>query len=84
MHQTPSILTQGSNSAEVITDGINGYLGVNKMPEDFADSIQAIFADRNTFNKVSKGARETLGLTWSQIMPEVVDRYRSIIKRKSK
>lgn len=84
VHQTPSILTQGSNSAEVITDGINGYLGVNKTPEDFADSIQAIFADRNTFNNVSKGARETLGLTWSQIMPEVVDRYRSIIKRKSK
>ncbi len=84
VHQTPSILTIGSNSAEVVEDAVNGYLGVNETPQHMADLIQTIFADKMKLSAVAIEARKTLGLTWNQVVPEVLDRYRMLIKRKGK
>lgn len=81
VHQTPSILTIGSNSAEVVQDGVNGYLGANQTPDELATLIQKVMADTEKQKQVSLAARETLGLTWTQVVPEVLDRYQALIKR---
>lgn len=83
VHYTPTILSEGCTSAQVINHEENGYLAPNKTPEEFADTIIRILSDKETLNKVSEGAAKTLGLTWRQVMPEVVDRYKSLIKRKA-
>jgi len=84
VHHTAAILTEGCTSAEVINPDVNGFLAPNKTPEEFAETIINIFSDKKKLQQVSDGAAATLGLTWNQLMPEVEDRYRSIIKRYNK
>lgn len=74
----PSILLEGSTAAEVIRDGRNGFL-TNKSPEDFADLIVHLAANRDELRTARNGARSTLVRSWQNVVEEVVDRYDTLI-----
>lgn len=82
-HCTPALLIDGSTSAEVITDHQNGFLVRNDI-NDFAARILELDKNRSLIDSVGRRAAQTLGLKWREIMPEIEDRYRSLIKRKQK
>lgn len=78
MMGTPSVLLKGATAAEVIVDGMNGFLA-EATPESYADTVRRIYADGETLNRVARGASSTLTRSWRDVMEEVYDRYKSII-----
>ena len=80
-HYTPSLLLDGSTSAKDMMHGQNGFLAPQTGVADFAQAIENIILDKETCLQVGKSSAISLGKTWDQVVPEVVDRYRSIINR---
>lgn len=80
---TPSVLLKGSTASEVISDRNNGFLTENN-PKDFADLIEYVSKNRELLEEVSIGARNSLVRSWEDVVGEVVDRYDTLIKLKSK
>lgn len=78
MH-TPTIMLEGSTSAEVIRDGINGFL----TPNDellYARRVQYLLEHPDTIYQVGHRASETIARSWENVVEEVILRYRDIIK----
>lgn len=80
---TPAVLVSGATAAEVITDGRNGFL-TRRTPEAYARVIESLSADRSKLRYVATGARQTLVRSWQDVVGEVEDRYRSLIRRSCK
>lgn len=80
---TPSILLKGSTAAEVIRDTENGYL-TERTPESYCKEIERLAADRAGIAKVGEEARRSLVKGWDEVMAEVTDRYRVLIKNHRK
>lgn len=77
---TPAVLLEGSTAAEVINDGMNGFLTA-RSPEAFAGLITHLASDRQTLRRVANEARNTLVRSWEDVVGEVIDRYKVIISR---
>ena len=77
---TPSIVARGSNTAEIIQDGINGFLSDNDVTA-FANRLRYILERPTIISWAAKGAAETLVRPWSDIAVEVLDRYQHLIDR---
>ncbi len=80
MMGTPSVIINGSTASEVIVDGENGFLAENS-PESYAEKIRFLYNRRDALLTAAKGAASTLTRSWSQVIEEVVDRYKVIIER---
>lgn len=76
----PSLLTAGSNSAEVVNDGVNGYTEENDA-DKMAARIETIFADRSAMHAVGQNARETIPISWDDIVRRAESKYRTLEKR---
>ncbi len=81
VHRTPSVLMSDALCSKGIAGGENGYIIDETTPKGYAEKIINILENNNLYNKISKNAASTLGLTWSKLMPEVEDRYRHLIQR---
>ena len=77
---TPSIVARGSNTAEIIKDGINGFLSDNDVTA-FANRLRYILERPTIISWAAKGAAETLVRSWNDIAVEVLDRYQHLIDR---
>jgi len=77
---TPSLLIEGSCSAEGILHGQNGYLCKN-TPESIA---QAIVQALKTAKTVGQAAKKTIPIPWNQLMLAVEARYEALIQKKRK
>ena len=77
---TPSIVARGSNTAEIIKDGINGFLSDNDVTA-FANRLRYILDCPTIISWAAKGAVETLVRSWNGIAVEVLDRYQHLIDR---
>lgn len=77
---TPSIVARGSNTAEIIKDGINGFLSDNDVTA-FANRLRYILERPTIISWAAKGAAETLVRSWEDIAVEVLDRYQHLIDR---
>ena len=75
----PALLVKGSNSAEGIDDGYNGFLSCND-DEAYAFSIRTILSSPCTCMKAGENARKTLYRDWEQIVDEVAYRYMKLIE----
>jgi len=75
----PSLVLQGSSTAEIIDDGVNGFI-VNENAANAADAIRAIFSDRKRLEQVSIAASEQVYLTWAKAVERAVERY-EVVKR---
>lgn len=77
---TPSILLEGSTSAELVTDGHSGYL-IQRTPEAYAAAISRLASDRPAILSVGRGARQALCRPWHNVIDEVMELYEEIIQR---
>lgn len=80
---TPGLLVRGSNAAEKITDGVNGYI-CEENAEHAAEKIKAIFSSEKSPEEIGKAAMQTVSCPWSRIIPVVIDKYNSVIKNFNK
>lgn len=78
---TPSLVTRGSNTAEFIRDGINGFLADNDITA-FANRLRYLLERPVVISWAAKGASETLARSWKDVSGEVLDRYQHLIRRK--
>lgn len=83
VHGTPSLLLDGSTCSKEITDLHNGFVVANNI-DAFVAKIIALNANRSLLTEVAANAQESLCGTWHDLIPEIEDRYRSLIKRKQK
>ena len=77
---TPSLLVEGSCSAEGVTHGENGYLCQNSV-EQIAQGIQDALP---TVAAVGMNARDSIPIPWNRLMEQVEQRYTALIARKGK
>ena len=80
---TPSVLLRGSTAAEVISDNNNGFL-LDNSPEQFGQLISHFASDRSELKKAATGARNSLVRSWEDVVDEVSERYKVIIKNHHK
>lgn len=80
-HHTPSVLMSDALCAKGLTDRVNGYIIDECTPDVYADKIIEFMSNTEIYNKISECASTTLCKTWDQLMPEVEDRYKSLIRR---
>ena len=81
--QTPSVLIEGSTCAEIVNDGVNGFLTQNS-PESFAGRIKELMPRRDIIGSAGLHASQTIARSWEDVAGEVYDRYVNLIARKSK
>ena len=79
--QTPSLLLAGSTSAEIIKDEVNGYLALNDL-SSYAEKLKRLIHQRDSLHEVGIEASRSIARPWSDVMDEVLDRYRLLIKKK--
>jgi len=77
---TPSVIVRGSNAAEGIRDGENGFLCENS-PESLAGVIQKALEHPEKLRQIGEEARHSVFLSWESVMDDmVIPRYLEIIK----
>ncbi|MCL2747445.1 MAG: glycosyltransferase [Oscillospiraceae bacterium] len=75
----PSILIEGANAAEDIVHGDNGFLCEN-TPEDLSDCIHMALRDDELRRKVGQRAKQTLPVSWEEIVEKAYGRYEEIVE----
>lgn len=78
--KTPSILLKNSTAAEVIRDGVNGFLA-DADAEAFAAKVVRILENPRELELAGLEAQRSLCRTWEHVVSEVRQRYLSILSR---
>ena len=73
----PALLVTGSNAAEVVTDGQNGFTEENDC-EKMTKKILDIFS--GDLKAVGEKARKTIPVSWETIIERVVKEYNRVIE----
>lgn len=79
---TPSVIPEGSTASEVITDGVNGFL-TQHSAEAYARTIESLAKNREEIIRTGIAAKQTIVRSWQDVVEEVADRYRVILKRRT-
>ena len=74
----PSVLARGSSAAEGIVDGENGFLSDNDL-ESFAAKLIELIGDPACRARAGKGARDSIYVSWNQVVDKVLGRYDEIV-----
>lgn len=77
----PALLVAGSNAAEVVTDGQNGFTAENDC-EAMTKKILEIFGGDP--KAVGENARKTIPVSWETIIQRVVKEYNRVIEEYSR
>lgn len=77
---TPAIIPEGSTASEIISDLHNGFL-TGRTPEEYAALIRRLASDRTIIRTAGHQAKQTIVRSWKEIVEEVADRYKSLLKR---
>ena len=80
MH-TPSILVQGSSSAENIIDNFNGFLISNSV-ESFSAKLRELMDAPERIRVAGLNASKSIARSWESVTEEVLDRYKKLMQRK--
>ncbi|MBO4418190.1 MAG: glycosyltransferase [Bacteroidales bacterium] len=80
---TPTVFLRGSRTSATVTDGVNALIS-EPSEEAFADTIQAVLADKERYCRISAAAREQLYLDWDTVVDNVYDKYQELIAAKKK
>jgi glycosyltransferase involved in cell wall biosynthesis len=76
----PTVFVEGSTTSHGVVDGSNGFLAKNEMG-DFAAKIKQIINTDGLSLKAGYGARDTLYVSWRDIVGKVYERYAYLIDR---
>lgn len=79
---TPSLMIEGATASSIITDSRNGFL-VGNSTDDFARKIRDLYGDPQMVRGVGIQASGSIVRSWEDVTGEVLDRYNSLIRRKS-
>ncbi|NLZ55248.1 MAG: glycosyltransferase family 4 protein [Clostridiaceae bacterium] len=79
----PTVMIEGSTTAEGIRDADNGYLSAN-TPEAYADRVYRALADPEERLRVGISAQESLYRTWETVGAEVLEEYKRLIAEHKK
>lgn len=79
----PSVLVKGSDAADSIKDGHNGFLSDNE-PEEFANCIKYLMENPEITRTVGQNARQELITTWEEVISNAIERYNFIIEEKKR
>ncbi len=74
----PTVVAEGSSSAEVVTDGKNGFV-VRNDPEAMAESLAKLLGNRDLVTRAGKNASKTIYRGWEEIVDWVAGEYERII-----
>ncbi|MEA4894457.1 MAG: glycosyltransferase [Oscillospiraceae bacterium] len=80
---TPSVVVRGSSAAEVIRDGINGFL-CQDDEWDLAHIMELVIMDGEKARSVGEMARLTLPKRWDGLIDDVIERYERLVRNNSK
>ncbi len=80
--KVPTIMIRGCNSADQIIENRNGFL-CDEDPASAAAAIEKLFSSPETLKRIGQTASETIGTSWKDRMPEVLEKYREIIEEYS-
>ena len=75
----PALVVRGSSASEVIEDGVTGYCS-EQTPESIAETILAVFRDKEKHKQVTAAALEHVYTPWSKVLERSMERY-EIVKR---
>ncbi len=75
---TPSILTEGSSSAEIVKHAYNAYISKDDSAK-LAELIAEISKDKEALKEVGENARKTIPIKWRLLMGKALDRYNHLI-----
>ncbi len=76
----PALLVKGSNAAECVTDGENGYLAEESV-EAMTARIEEIFENKEEMKAVGKRAKQTIPVPWERLSKQVEAKYAAIVKQ---
>ena len=77
----PTVFVKGSTTSQGVIDGENGFLAKNER-SDYAAKIKQIITTDGLSLRVGYGARDTLYVSWIDIVKKAYERYMYIIDRK--
>lgn len=80
--RTPALLIAGSDAAEAIEDGVNGFLSTNQTAA-FSNRMVEILKDTELRMYAGTEAQRTLCRSWQHVVEEVRDRYSALIAGKT-
>lgn len=78
-HKLPSLLIEGSYTAENIVNDDNGFLA-KETPEDYARKIKEIIHNEKLRQDVGNRAYEKLYRSWEMVVEEVDGKYHQVIE----
>ncbi len=76
----PALLVKGSNAAECVVDGENGYLAEESV-ESMSNRIMKIFENEEHRIQVGQQAARTIPLPWPELTKQVEDAYAAVIDK---
>ena len=79
----PTIFVEGSVAATAVSHGINGYAGKNNIAE-FAGMVEEIIKNPAKNAMIAQKAKETLVVSWDDIVKELFKKYKNEIENKAK
>lgn len=79
--QNPSVLVEGSSSAENIIDNFNGFLIQNNV-ESFAAKLRQLINSPEKIQTAGVHASQSIARSWESVVEEVLDRYKKLMQRK--
>ncbi|MCR4856029.1 MAG: glycosyltransferase [Erysipelotrichaceae bacterium] len=78
---TPSIVVGGSSAAEGIDDGVNGFYCEDDA-QSICDVIRKAFEDREKTAMIGAQAKDTIPVSWDDLIDSVIDRYQYLIDKR--
>jgi glycosyltransferase involved in cell wall biosynthesis len=78
-HKLPTLLIEGSYTAENIKGDFNGFLA-KETPQAFAEKIKEIISTEGLAEKVGEEAHRSVYRTWEMVAEEVKEKYAKIIE----
>ena len=81
--RTPAITVVGSNAAEGVIDGVNGFL-TEESGISIGQKIKDIYAGNLDLSVIGEQAESTLAVSWDSIVEDVYGRYAELIAFKNR
>jgi len=79
----PLLNTKESATAFVTTDRVNGFITDNSL-DSFSESLIELIENQPLCIEVGSKARETLYISWEEVITEVAERYANLISKHRK
>ena len=76
----PSLLTEGSNSAEAVEKNVSGFVAKENKVAMYGEILRVFHTD-GLLQKVGEGAKKYVAKPWEEIVPMVQDKYAQIIEK---